>query len=131
MAKELTPREKRCEDCACLVMKNGKMCCDELWGRPCDEIAENDCPEEVTIEEVEENLSKNIKVDHGASGNRKTKTEKVRKVDEVKKELFEIVINALDKKVENGSLKNEVEYSFDYEGERYTFKLTKHRKAKA
>ena len=27
-------------------------------------------------------------------------------------------------------MKNEVEYSFDYKGERYTFKLTKHRPPK-
>lgn len=126
----MTPREKRCEDCACLVCKNGKMCCDELWGRPCEDIAEDECPEDVTLEQVEEINAKTVKVDHGTKNTRKTKIEKVRKVDEVKKSLFEIVIRALDGEVENGNLKNEVEYSFDYLGERYTFKLTKHRKAK-
>ena len=60
----------------------------------------------------------------------KNKTPRERKVDEVKKYLFEVVVSALEGEVENGSMKNEVEYSFDYKGERYTFKLTKHRPAK-
>ena len=60
----------------------------------------------------------------------KNKSPRERKVDEVKKYLFEVVVSALEGVVENGSMKNEVEYSFDYKGERYTFKLTKHRPAK-
>ena len=48
MAKELTCREKRCEDCVCLISKNGVMCCDELWDRPCDDIGADECPEDVT-----------------------------------------------------------------------------------
>lgn len=47
----MTAFEKRCEDCACLVMKNGKMCCDECFGQLCSEI--DDCPEGLSIEEVE------------------------------------------------------------------------------
>ena len=43
--------EKRCEDCVCLVMNHGKMCCDECFGQPCAEI--DDCPEGLTVEEVE------------------------------------------------------------------------------
>lgn len=47
-----TPFEKRCEDCAYLIMKNGVMCCDECFGQTCNEI--DDCPEGLTVEEVKQ-----------------------------------------------------------------------------
>lgn len=47
----MTAFEKRCEDCAYLVMKNGKMCCDECFGQLCSEI--DDCPEGLSVEDVE------------------------------------------------------------------------------
>ena len=91
--------------------------------------------EPITREEAEEIADLEIKAK--ANGKRryeqskpKNKTVKDRKVDETKKHLFEIIIASLENEVENGSLKNEVEYSFDYRNERYTLKLTKHRKAK-
>ena len=91
--------------------------------------------EPITREEAEEIADLEIKAK--ANGKRryeqskpKNKTVKDRKVDETKKHLFEIIIASLENEVDNGSLKNEVEYSFDYLNERYTLKLTKHRKAK-
>lgn len=45
----LSAREKRCEDCACLIKKNGRMACDECFGQFCDDI--DDCPEGMTLEE--------------------------------------------------------------------------------
>ena len=91
--------------------------------------------EPITREEAEEIADLEIKAK--ANGKRryeqskpKNKTVKDRKVDETKKYLFEIIIASLENEVDNGSLKNEVEYSFDYRNERYTLKLTKHRKAK-
>lgn len=91
--------------------------------------------EPITREEAEEIADLEIKAK--ANGKRryeqskpKNKTVKDRKVDETKKHLFEIIIASLENEVDNGSLKNEVEYSFDYRNERYTLKLTKHRKAK-
>ena len=126
----MTDREKRCEDCGECKIKNGKMVCHEMWDRPCDELEE--CPNGYTLEEFNTFLekTKDVKVDHGVSKTKKTETKRERKVDETKKALFEIVTNALDGVVENGTMKNEVEYSFDYKGERYTFKLTKHRPPK-
>lgn len=87
--------------------------------------------EPVTREEAEEMAkmemgAKNIKRYEQAEP--KAKTSKERKVDNEKLELFNIVIKSLADVVENGNLKNEVEYSFDYNGSHYTFKLTKHRK---
>lgn len=90
--------------------------------------------EPVTREEAEEiaQMEMKAKVNDKRYEQSKPKnsTPRERKVDENKKYLFEIVVAALEDEVENGSMKNEVEYSFDYEGERYTFKLTKHRPPK-
>ena len=91
--------------------------------------------EPVTREEAEEIADLEIKAK--TNGERryeqskpKNKTTKERKVDETKKHLFEIIIASLENEVENGSLKNEVEYSFDFGEDRYTLKLTKHRPPK-
>ena len=91
--------------------------------------------EPVTREEAEEIADLEIKAK--ANGERryeqskpKNKTTKERKVDETKKHLFEIIIASLENEVKNGSLKNEVEYSFDFGEDRYTLKLTKHRPPK-
>ena len=91
--------------------------------------------EPVTREEAEEIADLEIKAK--TNGERryeqskpKNKTPKERKVDETKKHLFEIIIASLENEVKNGSLKNEVEYSFDFGEDRYTLKLTKHRPPK-
>ena len=91
--------------------------------------------EPVTREEAEEIADLEIKAK--TNGERryeqskpKNKTTKERKIDETKKHLFEIIIASLENEVENGSLKNEVEYSFDFGEDRYTLKLTKHRPPK-
>ena len=91
--------------------------------------------EPVTREEAEEIADLEIKAKandrrYEQSKPKKTSTPKERKVDETKKHLFEIIIASLENEVKNGSLKNEVEYSFDFGEDRYTLKLTKHRPAK-
>ncbi len=91
--------------------------------------------EPVTREEAEEIADLEIKAKandrrYEQSKPKKTSTPKERKVDETKKHLFEIIIASLENEVENGSLKNEVEYSFDFGEDRYTLKLTKHRPPK-
>lgn len=93
----MTVFEKRCEDCVCLINKNGKMCCDELWGRPCNDIGADECPEEITIEESQELVekTKNMRVDVGKTGNKHKKSEKPRtvKVSDAKKQLFSEIWN--------------------------------------
>lgn len=95
----MTVREKRCEDCACLISKNGKMCCDELWGKPCDEVDE--CPEGIELEEVQELQEKasKIKIDHGASADKPKdkKKEKIVKVSNEKTKIFEDLVDFLQK----------------------------------
>ena len=105
---------------------------DKLVDKIMKEFANDGEP--VTREEAEEIARLEIKAKANdkryEQSKPKNKTPRERKVDEVKKHLFEVVVSALEGEVENGSMKNEVEYSFDYKGERYTFKLTKHRPAK-
>ena len=105
---------------------------DKLVDKIMKEFASDGEP--VTREEAEEIARLEIKAKTNdkryEQSKPKNKTPRERKVDEVKKYLFEVVVSALEGEVENGSMKNEVEYSFDYKGERYTFKLTKHRPAK-
>lgn len=100
----LTCREKRCQDCACLIKKNGKMCCDELWGRPCNDIAADECPEEVTLEEVEEIIEKTekVKIDHGVSVEKKTeKKKRTVVISDEKHALFEHILSNLHEFSEN------------------------------
>ena len=88
------------------------------------------------IEESEEtkkaikDAEKNAPRRYEKSGNRK-KTEKVRKVDETKK-MFLDEVSALieDLGAVVVSRKTETETTFEFGGETYTFKLTKHRPPK-
>lgn len=67
------------------------------------------------------------------SGKPRKKAEKVRKVDENKKILLEIMRNALenDENTADFSIKTETEINFTYFNDNYTVKLTKHRPKKA
>ena len=73
--------KKTCEDCACLIQKNGIWCCDEMWGQPCESLDE--CPEGIEVEQIDEitEKTKNVKIDHGATGakqvDRKPRTVKI------------------------------------------------------
>ena len=58
------------------------------------------------------------------------KVERERKVDEDKKKLLELCKNAIDDYVFSLVTKTETEISFEYNGEKYTLKLTKHRQKK-
>lgn len=58
------------------------------------------------------------------------KTTRERKVDSVKKWILEQAESGLDGFVENVEYQNEVSISFDYEGEHYSLKLTRHRPPK-
>lgn len=107
----MTNREKRCEDCASLVKKNGVWCCDECFGQKCNDIDE--CPEGIELEEVEEVRAKGekAKISHNASSaDKREKKSKPRtvKVSDAKKQLFsEIFINLEDIYGENAQIVKE------------------------
>ena len=56
------------------------------------------------------------------------KMEKERKVDTIKKHLFDLVINGIAEEVEQIERHNEVSIAFVYNDENYSLKLTRHRK---
>lgn len=94
----LTCREKRCEECAYLETKNGKMTCSECFGQLCDEIDE--CPEGCTLEEWEEldTKAKEIRVDTGAKADKPKRESKPRTVvvSDEKQALFHEIFGKID-----------------------------------
>ena len=83
-------------------------------------------------EEVEK-LTEKAKANHRyeKSDKQRVKTTKERKVDEVKKTLLEILMKSMtDSGITIGTVKNEAEFSFDYDNYGYTVKLVKHRPEK-
>lgn len=97
MAKELNKYQKRCEDCASLVVKNGEWLCDECFCQACKDIDE--CPEGVELEDIQEleQKAKANKIDHGASAEKK-KDSKPRtvKISDEKQMLFGIILGGLN-----------------------------------
>lgn len=58
------------------------------------------------------------------------KAEKIRKVDTVKKGLLDLVLDALQDTVKIIEIKNELACEFEYNGENYGLKITRHRPKK-
>lgn len=98
MAKEtLTRKEVRCELCPECIKINGKMCCHELWDKPCNDIENGDCPLDITIEEVETINNTKIKVEHDTGKTVKAETKpRTHKNSDEKIALYEFVLNALN-----------------------------------
>ena len=122
MAK-LTPNQKRCEDCACLIVKNGKWTCDECFGQNIEDI--DDCPEGVTLQDIEEIDNKKIKVDVGARAEKPKKESKPRTVvtSDEKKQLFaDIFGNLAEIYGENAKIEKENKLIIVKIGEK-TFKI--------
>lgn len=96
---------------------------EQLWLEDNDELVNDE------IEEMTKKAKQN-KQGAKADGKRKDRksTPKERKVDTIKKYLLEKCAECLAKEIENVSIKTETELNFDYKGENYTLKLTKHRK---
>ena len=82
MAKNLTPNQKRCEDCPCLITKNGQWACDECFGQ--------------LIEEIERKTKEN-KVNIGARADKPKKESKPRTVvvSDEKIALFDLIWEGL------------------------------------
>lgn len=124
--------KKRCADCANLIEKKGEWCCEECFGQFCKEI--DDCPEGVTVEDVEEieEKSKSIKVDTGAGkGKRKTPTKRERKENPLKKEIISALFTTLSENYSNVSIENDEKYiNFVANGANFTINLVQHREKK-
>lgn len=121
--------KKRCEDCACLVEKNGIWCCEECFGQRCEDI--DDCPEGVVGDEVDEMTEKAKEITrYEQSGDRK-KPVRERKVDNIKLDILQTIAAALESEYGmNVDIEKEVNIHFNLSGEDYSVKLTRHRKKK-
>ena len=74
--------------------------------------------------------AKELKRYEKGDASKRKKSTRERKVDTVKKYLLELCEDGLDGFVQNVEYQNEVSISFDYEGEHYSLKLTRHRPLK-
>lgn len=77
-------------------------------------------------EKMTENAKELRRYEKGKSSRKKVVKE--RKVDTIKKHLFDLVINGIAEEVEQIERHNEVSIAFVYNNENYSLKLTRHRK---
>ena len=76
-------------------------------------------------EKMTENAKELRRYEKGKSSRKKVVKE--RKVDTIKKHLFDLVINGIAEEVEQIERHNEVSIAFVYNNENYSLKLTRHR----
>lgn len=121
--------KKRCEDCACLVEKNGVWCCEECFGQRCEDI--DDCPEGVVGDEVDEMTEKAKEITRYEQSGERKKPARERKVDNIKLDILQTIAAALESEYGMGvDIEKEVNIHFNLSGEDYSIKLTRHRKKK-
>lgn len=77
-------------------------------------------------EKMTENAKELRRYEKGKSSRKKVVKE--RKVDTIKKHLFDLVINGIAEEVEQIERHNEVSIAFVYNNDNYSLKLTRHRK---
>lgn len=95
------------------------------------ELIKSDESDEMTPEQAElEKKAKAMPRRYETSDKPRKKAEKIRKVDEVKKGLLDLVLDALQDTVKITEIKNELACEFEYNGESYGLKITRHRKPK-
>lgn len=95
------------------------------------ELIKSDESDELTPEQAElEKKAKTLKRRYETSDKPRKKAEKVRKVDTVKKGLLDLVLDALQDTVKITEIKNELACEFEYNGESYGLKITRHRPKK-
>lgn len=132
MAKNLTPCQLRCQDCADLEIKCGKWLCKECFNQPIEEI--DDCPNGVTLEEIEE-------IDHKAKENAvktvarsdkaKERKPRERKPDEEKETIIAETAHFLETLAENVKITNISKIiEFDIGENHYKLDLIRQRKPK-
>lgn len=96
------------------------------------DLIKSDESDEMTPEQAElEKKAKSMPRRYEQSAEPRKKAERVRKVDEVKKGLLDLVLDALQDTVKITEIKNELAAEFEYNGEKYGIKITRHRPPKA
>ena len=95
------------------------------------ELIKSDESDEMTPEQAElEKKAKAMPRRYETSDKPRKKAERERKIDTVKKGLLDLVLDALQDTVKITEIKNELACEFEYNGENYGLKITRHRKPK-
>ena len=110
---------------------SGYMAKLDLNRQEAEQLFEDDNSDEMLPEvaEMTAKAKENCKI-YVRGDKKRTPTKKERKIDNTKKYLLSLFQNVLPTTVQNVSIKTETELNFDFEGEKYTVKLTKHRPPK-
>lgn len=96
---------------------------EEMW------LFDNDKIEIEEVNQMTEKAKKNFK-NYTQGDKQRKKTTRERKVDSKKAYLLDLCENGLNGFVKITGRKTETEITFEYEGEKYTLKLTRHREKK-
>lgn len=97
---------------------------EEAYQLVLDDLSDEMLPEQ---KELTEKAKQNLPRHYETSTKERKKAEKVRKVDTVKKDLLNLVLDALQDTVKITSILNELAADFEYNGQSYTIKITRHR----
>ena len=100
---------------------------EEAYQLVLDDLSDEMLPEQ---KELTEKAKQNLPRHYETSTKERKKAEKVRKVDTVKKGLLDLVLDALQDTVKITSILNELAADFEYSGDSYTIKITRHRPKK-
>lgn len=117
----MTAREKRCENCTECSKRNGKLICNDMWGKECNEIEECSLGFELAeIDSIAEKAAA-VKIDHGTGKTAKTERKaKVTKVSDEKKQVFGEIAELLKNKYgENAEIKVENKLIVVHIGEKH------------
>lgn len=98
---------------------------EEAYQLVLDDLSDEMLPEQ---KELTEKAKQNLPRHYETSIKERKKHEKIRKVDTVKKGLLNLVLDALQDTVKITSILNELSADFEYSGDSYTIKITRHRK---
>lgn len=104
-------------------MKWLKIPYEEAYQLALDDLSDEMLPEQ---KELTEKAKQNLPRHYETSTKERKKSNKVRKVDTVKKVLLDLILDALQDTVKITNILNELAADFEYNGESYTVKITRH-----
>lgn len=96
---------------------------EEAYQLVLDDLSDKMLPEQ---KELTEKAKQNLPRHYETSTKERKKSNKVRKVDTVKKVLLDLILDALQDTVKITNILNELAADFEYNGESYTVKITRH-----
>lgn len=108
------------------MMKSLDCSREEVLQMLADDDSDEMLPEQVELTAKAKQMGRRYET----SDKPRKKVERERKVDTVKKGLLDLVLDALQDTVKITEIKNELACEFEYNGENYGLKITRHRQKK-